>query len=118
MFVADLCSLPGRSTATSKQLKIQQRYTMLRPLLDNALLAWLQDESNDEFCSTEALTTMYTFFATGAANPLEQLQEDDRHHSFLIFIEDKQKEVVGLILHHLAQFPSRLGATAAAYDGR
>ena len=91
---------------------------MSGPLPDNALLAWLQDESNDEFRSTEALTTMYTFFATGATNPLERLQEDDQHHSFLIFIEDEQKEVVGLILDHLAQFPSRLGATSTAYDGQ
>ena len=90
---------------------------MSGPLPDNALLAWLQDESNDEFRSTEALATMYNFFATGAENPLERLQEDDRHHSFLIFIEDDQKEVVGLILHHLAQFPSHLRATATAYDG-
>ena len=91
---------------------------MSGPLPDNALLAWLQDESNDEFRSTEALTTMYSFFAAGASNPMEKLQEDDRHHSFLVFIEDDQSEVVGLILHHLAQFPSRLGATATAYDGR
>ena len=91
---------------------------MLGPLPDNALLAWLQDESNDDFCSTEALATMYNYFITGADNPLEKLQEDDRHHSFLIFIEDDQEEVTGLVLHHLAQFPSRLGATATAYDGR
>ena len=90
---------------------------MSGPLPDNALLAWLQDESNDEFRSTEALTTMYAFFATGATDPIERLQEDDRHHSFLIFVEDEQEEITGVILHHLAQFPSRLGATATAYDG-
>ena len=84
---------------------------MSGPLPDNALLAWLQDDSNDDFRSTEALTTMYGFFATGAANPLERLQEENPHHLYLIFIEDEQKEVTGVILHHLALFPSSLGVS-------
>ena len=89
---------------------------MLGPLPNNTLLAWLQDKSNDEFRSTEALTTMFNFFATGA----KTLSKDCRRTIVTTpssFHQGCQKEVIGLILHHLAQFPSRLGATTTAYDG-
>ena len=91
---------------------------MSGPIPDNALLAWLQVESNDEFRSVEALTAMYAHFVVGETDPIDKLRGDDRHHCYLVFVEDSQREVTGLILHHLAQFPERLGVPATPYDGR
>ena len=91
---------------------------MSGPIPDNVLLAWLQVESNDEFGTIEALTAMYAHFAAGEADPINKLQGDDRHHCYLVFDEDDQKEVTGLILHHLAQFPECLGVPATPYNGQ
>ena len=45
----------------------------------------LQDESNDEFKSMDDLAGMYSYFAEGAADPINSTKEDDRHHCFIIF---------------------------------
>ena len=56
---------------------------------DNAVLLWLQDESNNE-CSTseEATTQMYSFFDDDDFHHPsipQHFQQDDDHHCFLIF---------------------------------
>ena len=55
------------------------------PLPDNALLLWLQDESNNECATSEAITQMYSIFDDDENEPIEHFQQDDRHHCFLIF---------------------------------
>ena len=83
---------------------------------DNALLAWLQDDQNDAFTTTEAITGMYTHFSAARPNPIDAIQQDDRNHCFLIFVEDAAGESHAEVLHHLAQYPSRLGAPASVHD--
>ena len=83
---------------------------------DNALQLWLQDEANNEFQSEEALEGMYTYFLEGAANPIDCLKEDDRHHCFIIFQQNDAGASVCSILHHLARAPSRMG-NPTLYDG-
>ena len=60
---------------------------------------------------------MYAHFGEGEADPIEKLKEDDRYHCFIIFAEDEWKEITCSVLHHMAQFPSRLGAQPTLYDG-
>ena len=86
-------------------------------LPDNALLHWLQDESNNEFPDQDAIAGMYSFFAPGATDPLASIKGDDRHHCFLIFQKGDSGTSVGTIVHHIAQAPSRMGITTA-YDGK
>ena len=89
---------------------------MSGPIPDNALLAWLQDEHNDPFSTSDLITGMYTHFSAARPNPIDALQQDDRNHCFLIFVEDSSGESHAQVLHHLAQYPARLGAPASAYD--
>ena len=86
-------------------------------LPDNALLLWLQDETNNEFPDQDAIAGMYSYFASGAANPLDSIKGDDRHHCFLIFQKGGSGTSVGTIVHHIAQAPSRMGTTTT-YDGK
>ena len=83
---------------------------------DNALLAWLQDEQNDPFRSVESITGMYTHFSAARPDPIAALQQDDRNHCFLVFMENASGDTHAQVLHHLAQYPARLGAPATAYD--
>ena len=85
-------------------------------LPDNALLAWLQDDTNDEFTDLDALAGMYSYFASSASDPIDNLKTDDRHHCFLIFQKGTLGTSTATILHHLAQYPSRMGQ-ATTYDG-
>ena len=85
-------------------------------LPDNALLRWLQDESNNDFLDPEALDRMYQQFAAGQPDPLDELKDDDRHHSYLLFSDNEEGVVVAQIVHHLARFPKRMGVTTP-YDG-
>ena len=85
-------------------------------LPDNALLRWLQDESNNDFLALEDLELMYSLFADGQADPLEDLKDDDRHHVYLIFADNEEGTVVAQVVHHLAKFPKRMGVTTP-YDG-
>ena len=84
-------------------------------LPDNALLLWLQDESNNDYLDTESLLEMYNLFSSTAhADPtdlMDLLKDDDRHHCFLIFNHDEEDNPVGTILHHLARYPRRMGVT-------
>ena len=89
---------------------------MLGPLPNNALQAWLQDESHNEFTTTEAITAMYSYFRTGESVYIDKLKEDDRYHCFIIFAEDEWNKVTCSVLHHMAQFPARLGAQPTLYD--
>ena len=77
-------------------------------LPNNALLHWLQDKSNDEHSTQGALAAMYAY-ALDANDPTTQVQEDDRHHCFVIFQKDSLGNSVCTILHHLAQFSTRMG---------
>ena len=86
-------------------------------LPDNALLTWLQDEANDEFTELDALAGMYSYFSASATDPIDSIKTDDRHHCFLIFQKDSTGNSVASILHHLAQFPSRMGNTTS-FDGK
>ena len=85
-------------------------------LPDNALLQWLQDESNNEFKSAEDIKEMYVFFDEEATDPINNLKEDDRHHCFIIFQQNDAGDSVCSILHHLARAPSRMG-NPTLYDG-
>ena len=80
-------------------------------LPDNALRLWLQDESNNDYLDLESLRTMYSLFASGEPDPTSLVQDDDRHHCFLIFNHDEENKAVGTILHHLARYPRRMGVT-------
>ena len=86
-------------------------------LPDNALLLWLQDESNNEFPDQDALAGIYSYFSQGATNPLDSIKGDDRHHCFLTFSKNEAGDSVGTVVHHLAKALSRMGITTA-YDGR
>ena len=85
-------------------------------LPDNALQLWLQDETNDQFSSPEALEGMYNYFLEGADDPVDSIKEDDRHHCFIIFQQNDAGASVCSILHHLARAPSRMG-NPTLYDG-
>ena len=85
-------------------------------LPDNALLQWLQDESNSEHGTPDALAAMYAYFAADANDPTSQVQDDDRHHCFIIFQKDAANNPTCTILHHLAQFPTRMGHVTL-FDG-
>ena len=86
-------------------------------LPDNALLHWLQDDTNDEFQDQDALASMYSYFTAGSADPLNSIKGDDRHHCFLTFQKGESGDSVGIIVHHIAQAPSRMGITTI-YDGK
>ena len=83
---------------------------------DNTLLQWLQDESNDDHRTNDLLASMYSYFAEGADDPLTRIKEDDRHHCFLIFQKDAVGSSYCSVLHHLAQYPTRMGITTP-HDG-
>ena len=85
-------------------------------LPDNALLEWLQDDANNDHKSDDDLAAMYSYFAEGAADPLDQLKEDDRHHCFLVFQKSPAGNSNCTVLHHLAQYPTRMGITTP-FDG-
>ena len=85
-------------------------------LPNNALLHWLQDDRNDEFLDEDALATMYSYFASGANDPLPRVKGDDRHHCFITFQKDSSGNAVCTILHHLARVPTRMGSNTP-YDG-
>ena len=87
------------------------------PLPDNALLLWLQDESNNECATSEAITQMYSIFDDDENEPIEHFQQDDRHHCFLIFeAADEDATPTATILHHLARVPTRIG-NPTPFDG-
>ena len=83
-------------------------------LPDNAL--WLQDKSNNKFKDHDSLAGIYSYFIQGAANLLESIKGDDRHHCFLTFQKDESGASIGTIIHHLAKAPSRMGVNTI-YDG-
>ena len=85
-------------------------------LPNNALLHWLQDDSNDEFLEEDALATMYSYFAMGANDPLPRVKGDDRYHCFITFQKDSGGNAHCTILHHLARVPTRMG-TDTPYNG-
>ena len=85
-------------------------------LPDNALLAWLQDDNNDNYHSVEELETMYTYFNEDADAPIDRIKGDDRHHCFIVFEKSEGGSSECVILHHLAQHPTRMGVTTM-YDG-
>ena len=85
-------------------------------LPNNALLTWLQDYANDEFTKLDTLAGMYTYFASSANDPIHSIKTDDRHYCFLIFQKGSSGSSVASILHHLSQFPARMGQVIA-YDG-
>jgi len=81
------------------------------------LLLWLQDESNNECATSEAITQMYSIFDDDENDPIEHFQQDDRHHCFLIFeADDEDATPTATILHHLARVPTRIG-NATPFDG-
>jgi len=55
------------------------------PIPDNALLLWLQDESNNECTTAESITQMYRTMHTEEFDPVSHFKQDDHHHCFLIF---------------------------------
>jgi len=87
-------------------------------LPDNALLRWLQDESNNNYLELKNnVESMYNIFADGSLeDQMTLLQEDDRHHCFLIFTPNEEDKPTGTILHHMAKYPKRIGVSTA-YDG-
>ena len=86
-------------------------------LPDNALLRWLQVESNNDYLELDKVESMYNIFADGSIeDQMTLLQEDDRHHCFLIFTPDEEDKPTGTILHHMAKYPKRIGVDTA-YDG-
>ncbi len=85
-------------------------------LPDNALLQWLQAESNNDYLELDSIESMYDIFADGSPeDQMTLLQEDDRHHCFLIFTPDEENKPTGTILHHMAKYPKRIGVSTA-YD--
>ena len=94
----------------------KRKYTMSGDSPDNTLLHWLQDEGNDDYRSNDSLASMYAYFTEEADDPLALIKEDDHHHCFLIFQKDSAGNSIGSILHHLAQYPTRMGITTP-YDG-
>ena len=59
---------------------------------------------------------MYEHFDENEDDPTPILQNDDRHHCYLIFKRDPEDMVTASIFHHLAQYPTRLGITTV-HDG-
>ena len=101
--VAELWNATGFH-GNRQKTRIKKRIsTMSGTLPDNALQ--LQDESNDEFRSTEELEGMYTYFLEGATDPIANIKEDDRHHCFIIFQQNDAGDSVCSMLHHLARAP-------------
>ena len=88
-----------------------------KPLPDNALLLWLQDESNNDYLSLEKLEEMYTLFAEDQPDPIEEFKDDDRYHNYLIFADNEEGMASAQVLHHLAKFPKRVGV-ATPYDNK
>ena len=85
-------------------------------LPDNALLERLQDERNDDHRSDDDLASMYNYFAEGANVPITLLKEDDHYHCFIVFQKDSTNNSHCTMLHHLAQYPTRMGITTP-FDG-
>ena len=54
-------------------------------LPDNALLTWLQDETNDTYCTVDDLAGMYSYFDHNAADPTDSIKDNGHHHRFIIF---------------------------------
>ena len=84
-------------------------------LYDNSMLLWAQDLINDEFQEAAAIARMYAHLNGGMANPLPLIQNDDRPHAILIF-EKAGERSHATILHHLKQFPTRVGSPTI-HDG-
>ena len=59
---------------------------------------------------------MYIHFSNARPDPITSIQQDDQSHCFLIFVEDQNSESCVWILHHLAQYPARLGSPPSPYD--
>ena len=76
------------------------------PIPDNALLLWLQDESNNECTTAESITQMYTTMHTDEFDLISHYKQDGRHHCFLIFEK----------VAHLAVAPTRIG-NPTPHDG-
>ena len=89
---------------------------MSGPIPDNALLTWLQDETNNPFPTSDDIRGMYSHFSNACPDPITSIQQDDWSHCFLIFVEDQNGESCAQILHHLAQYPTRLGSPPSPYD--
>ena len=85
-------------------------------LPDNALLTWLQDDTNNDYHSVEDLATMYSYFNEDVDDPIDRIKGDDRRHCFIIFEKNEHGNAECVILHRLAQHPSRMGTTTM-YDG-
>ena len=84
---------------------------MSAPLPYNVLLRWIQDESCNYYQTVELLRQIYTTFATVQPYPLDSLKDNARHHCFLIVSENEESHIVAAILHHMTQYPSRIGVT-------
>ena len=52
---------------------------------------------------------MYTTFAACQPYPLDALNDDDRHHCFLKFANNKDINMVSAILRHMAWYFYRVG---------
>ena len=85
------------------------RLPTMSALPDKALLHWLQGESNSEHGTSDALAAMYAYFASDTSDPTTHVQEDDSHLNFIIFQKESSGNSVCTVLHHLAQFPTRMG---------
>ena len=85
-------------------------------LPDNALLHWLQDDTNNEHNTPDTLAAMYTYFASDSNDPTNQIKNDDRQLCFIIFQKDARGTSVCTILHHLAQFPTQM-VHVTPFDG-
>ena len=83
---------------------------------DNTVLRWLQDDSHNDFLSKQSLKEMYACFDATADSPLAMLKEDDRTHCLLVFVNEGAS-TTPVILHHLEQFPARMGR-ATSWDGK
>jgi hypothetical protein len=82
-------------------------------LPDNAFLLWLQDEANNEYLTSQSLTQMYTHLAPQADDPLNTFKADDRTHSFLVFLKQRNtNQVRSHLLHHMSMLPPRVGQPA------
>ena len=85
---------------------------------DNALLRWIQDEANNDYLEPASIESMYQIFAEGSLeDQLTILQDDDRHHCFLIFSPNEEDKPTCTVLHHMAKYPKRIGVTTN-YDVR
>ena len=84
-------------------------------LPDNALLAWLQDDTNNAYQSEKELAGMHSYFSEDVNDPTDSIKEDDRHHCFIIFEKNEFGNAECVVLHHLAQHPTQMGVTTI-YD--